>query len=601
MRTTWAAVGWVSLGAGVWGGVAMGQELPEPPESPEVAWVRANAHGVRTAEPGTTPTPLDDLAVLKDLIGDARIVGLGESTHGTREHFQMKHRVLEYLASEMGFTIFSIEASAPESFAVDGFVTRGEGDAARLVGGMLFWTWNTEEVLAMVRWMRAFNAREGEAGSGKRVAFTGFDMQSPGLPLKILRETLGPDDPLAEDLERLRGLARSVSQGPMGGSAPFGAATGEFPARHAAGKRVRFSGWIRTADLTGRAALWWRADVAGGQVGAFDNMMDRAPTGTTAWREFAIELDVPAETVGINFGMILTGEGRAWFDDLRVEIDGQAWRGEGFDFAFDGPALTGFGAGLARNYEAVIDPGVGHGAPGSLRLASVGEGGGVTPAECEAAAARFLDDLKRDDERLANRGLTVEARAWLRFNANLVRQWAGMYGSPNGYAARDAAMAENVRWILGADPEAKIVLWAHNAHVSATPPNMGWHLRQWYGDDYVSVGFATARGSYTAIRRGEGLRSDNALQEPPAGSVEALLDEAAPANAVIDLRPARRDDGAGTRWVREARAFRFVGALAMEEQFGPSVLGDSFDLLVWTRETTAARQLPGARAPGVEP
>lgn len=43
-------------------------------------------------------------------IGNARIVALGEATHGTREFFQLKHRMLEFLATWMVFTIFSIEA-----------------------------------------------------------------------------------------------------------------------------------------------------------------------------------------------------------------------------------------------------------------------------------------------------------------------------------------------------------------------------------------------------------------------------------------------------------------------------------------------------------
>ncbi len=53
---------------------------------------------------------------------ERRIVSLGESTHGSREIFQMKHRMLEFLVTEMGFSIFSIEASMPESYAVGDYV-----------------------------------------------------------------------------------------------------------------------------------------------------------------------------------------------------------------------------------------------------------------------------------------------------------------------------------------------------------------------------------------------------------------------------------------------------------------------------------------------
>jgi erythromycin esterase-like protein len=83
---------------------------------------------------------------LKKIIGDARIVALGEATHGTREFFQLKHRMLEFLATEMGFTIFSIEANMPEAYRVNDYVLTGVGDPAALLRGMYFWTWDTESL-----------------------------------------------------------------------------------------------------------------------------------------------------------------------------------------------------------------------------------------------------------------------------------------------------------------------------------------------------------------------------------------------------------------------------------------------------------------------
>src|SRR4051794_25977935 len=77
-------------------------------QSPTVNdWIQANAIPLTTPEAGHG---FADMQPLKKVIGDARIVSLGEATHGTREFFQLKHRMLEFLASEMGFTIFSIEA-----------------------------------------------------------------------------------------------------------------------------------------------------------------------------------------------------------------------------------------------------------------------------------------------------------------------------------------------------------------------------------------------------------------------------------------------------------------------------------------------------------
>src|SRR4029077_9519365 len=88
------------------------QQGPPPyigePTPAQLNWVTGTAIPLS----GTGPTlALDDLAPLQDLIGDAHIVALGEDTHGTREFFRMKHRIIEYLASQMGFGIFAIEAN----------------------------------------------------------------------------------------------------------------------------------------------------------------------------------------------------------------------------------------------------------------------------------------------------------------------------------------------------------------------------------------------------------------------------------------------------------------------------------------------------------
>ncbi len=125
-----------------------------------------------TAAPGA---PSADLAAFGQAVGDSRIVALGEASHGTREIFQMKHRLLEYLVKEKGFTAFAIEANWPETLAVDRYIKTGEGDPRAALQGMYFWTWQTEEVLAMVEWMRAFNQAPGPHPI---LSFTSFDMQT---------------------------------------------------------------------------------------------------------------------------------------------------------------------------------------------------------------------------------------------------------------------------------------------------------------------------------------------------------------------------------------------------------------------------------------
>ncbi len=160
-----------------------------PPEV--VAWIQSSAHPFATAEPGGG---LADLQFLKDMIGEARVVSLGEATHGTREFFQMKHRVLEFLVKEMDFNVFAIEASWPEANLVNEFVQTGRGDPEVLLSGLYFWTWNTQEVLDMILWMREHNQ---DPGGDPSVSFLGFDMQYPGLAIQNVVDYLLLVDPQA--------------------------------------------------------------------------------------------------------------------------------------------------------------------------------------------------------------------------------------------------------------------------------------------------------------------------------------------------------------------------------------------------------------------
>lgn len=82
----------------------MGSQVPEE----VVAWLKANAIPLAAVEPGS---PFHDLAPLRPMLSRARIVSLGESTHGTREFVKLKHRLIEYCVSELGFATIAFEAN----------------------------------------------------------------------------------------------------------------------------------------------------------------------------------------------------------------------------------------------------------------------------------------------------------------------------------------------------------------------------------------------------------------------------------------------------------------------------------------------------------
>ncbi|MGI6250097.1 MAG: erythromycin esterase family protein [Anaerolineaceae bacterium] len=142
-----------------------------------------------------------DLLSLKEILKGARIVALGEASHGTREHFQFKNRVIRFLMEEMGFRYFMIEASQWECKNIEDYVLMGKGNKYEALESQRFWTWRTEEVMELIDWMRAHNL---SCPRGKEVHFLGFDMQIMPNILKYL-ETLGQFLP-ARDKKRLNNL-----------------------------------------------------------------------------------------------------------------------------------------------------------------------------------------------------------------------------------------------------------------------------------------------------------------------------------------------------------------------------------------------------------
>ncbi|MGI8857964.1 MAG: erythromycin esterase family protein [Thermomicrobiales bacterium] len=157
------------------------------------AWLRANAASFATTDPAADAA---DLEPFRRIIGDARIVALGEDTHGTHEFQIMKHRLLRYLVTEMGFTTFAMEADWPEANRLNDYVHGGDGDPAALLKGLNLWPWNTQEMLDMVHWMRAYNDRRGSAPA---VRFLGFDMQFPRTAMDDVIAYLHTVDPAAAD------------------------------------------------------------------------------------------------------------------------------------------------------------------------------------------------------------------------------------------------------------------------------------------------------------------------------------------------------------------------------------------------------------------
>lgn len=122
---------------------------------------------------------------------------------------------------------------------------------------------------------------------------------------------------------RHSGFIKSTSKSIDG----FGTIMQSFKPKKLKGKRVRLSAFIKTKDVTGKkawAGLWMRVDGQSDKSLSFDNMQDRPITGTKDWKKYSVVLKVPDESTNIAFGVLLSGTGEVWLDDLKIESVNQS-------------------------------------------------------------------------------------------------------------------------------------------------------------------------------------------------------------------------------------------------------------------------------------
>lgn len=171
---------------------------PAVPDTTEL--VRAAA----IAAPGGV-APAD---VIDDLVGDARFVLIGESSHGTREFYAARAAITRRLIAEKGFDAVAAEADWPDAYRVDRYV-RGLGSddsaAHALADFERFptWMWRNTVVRDFVSWLRLHNEAGRRAG-GTPTGFYGLDLYSMHRSMERVISYLETVDPAAAERARRR-------------------------------------------------------------------------------------------------------------------------------------------------------------------------------------------------------------------------------------------------------------------------------------------------------------------------------------------------------------------------------------------------------------
>lgn len=116
---------------------------------PVVRQLRGEAHPVSGSPTALSPA---DRAYLRRLVGDARVVGLGEGSHGSKEIFQYKASIIRFLVEEMGFSVLGMESL--DDPTANRILQAGLPRMARLAAREMFPA--TEEFAALLAWMAQY-------------------------------------------------------------------------------------------------------------------------------------------------------------------------------------------------------------------------------------------------------------------------------------------------------------------------------------------------------------------------------------------------------------------------------------------------------------
>ncbi|MFP4974072.1 erythromycin esterase family protein [Paenibacillus sp. CN-4] len=134
----------------------------------QIKWLEKHAIPLKTTDPTAS---LHDLSPLKDMIGSATIVGIGEAMHGAHEVFTMKHRIVNYLVAERGFNALVLEEGWDRALGLDRYVLTGKGDPRQYLSPVF----NTKEIINLLQWIRQYNAAPEHKS---KIRIIGMDIQT---------------------------------------------------------------------------------------------------------------------------------------------------------------------------------------------------------------------------------------------------------------------------------------------------------------------------------------------------------------------------------------------------------------------------------------
>ena len=182
------------------------EEIKRPTVPTDIAKARPSLPELirKVAEPFSSIESAN-LQPLLDRIGDARLVLIGEASHGTSEFYRIRAEITKALIERKDFSFVAVEADWPDAYRIHDFVTHKERDEPHdweAFARFPTWMWRNHEVLDFIHWLRDFNLERRPPD--RRVGFYGLDLYSLFTSIHCVLKYLDRVDPSAAAVARAR-------------------------------------------------------------------------------------------------------------------------------------------------------------------------------------------------------------------------------------------------------------------------------------------------------------------------------------------------------------------------------------------------------------
>ncbi|TXK33801.1 erythromycin esterase family protein [Pontibacter qinzhouensis] len=134
----------------------------------DIDWINRNAFELKS----DSDSGNDDLLFLSKELKGKTVVGLGEASHGTREFYVQKRRIIESLISQYDFKLLSFEFPYSAIAPINLYLQSGQGDLKQLMQPLVLY--NTEEIYELFQWIRVYNKTKSPKN---KVVLHGFDSE----------------------------------------------------------------------------------------------------------------------------------------------------------------------------------------------------------------------------------------------------------------------------------------------------------------------------------------------------------------------------------------------------------------------------------------